>query len=425
MNTEEKKRVLILGAGFGGTYVYKNLHKTFHKHPKVELSLIDDSNYFLFTPMLHEVATGNLAPENIIEPLRKVLGCMHAGFHLGTVKSVSTKKKEVKTSNGVVPYDILVVALGATTNFRGVPGAKEHCYELKSLDDAIKLKNHFIETFERAASEEDSSKRAEMLHFVVVGGGPTGVELAAEMADLFFDTFGKYYDREMMNQVKISLVQKGSELLEHFPVSLREKSLKLLQKKNVDIHFGVVASEVGTDQVVLDNGETLKAHTAIWTAGVKPVELDWDVEMPLERGKIDVTETMQAKGYSDIYVLGDMANFVNPVDGKSVPALAQVATSQATGVADNIKLMLAGKKPKSFKYRHKGSFVSLGDWAAAGEIGRVPFFGHLAWWMWRTIYLTKLISWQKMMQVMLDWTINLFTPRDISMLYRCPECKRK
>lgn len=421
------KRIVVLGAGYGGTYVFKHLHRRFHGTGEAELLLINKTNYFISTPFLHEVATGNLSPEHIVEPLRKVLNCTHEQFLQSEVESVSLEKREVLTHDGVISYDYLVLATGAETNFRGVPGAAEQGWQLKTLEHAIALKNRFIEMFEQAAailgahvrSPADAPSIAELLHFVVVGGGATGVELAAEMADLFYQTFAAYYDERLIGWAKITLVHAGDELLANFQESIRVRSKRVLRNKKVELRFGLSVSEVSPDGLCLTNGEKIKARTIIWVAGVRPALPVFDIKLGLEAGRITVNQYLQLPNYPEVFALGDLAAFRNPDSPGPLPMLAQVAHRQAQGVARNVIRLVEGRSVLNYTYKHQGDLVSLGDWIAAGELFGIRLFGHLTWFIWRGVYLAKLISPAKKAKVLLDWIVDLFSPRDIAQLYQC------
>jgi NADH dehydrogenase len=411
------KRIVILGAGFGGTYTFKHLHRFFHRDLTAQLILVNRHNYFLFTPLLHEVATGGVSPENITESLRKVIGCCLYDFYLATVESINLDKKEVITTLGPISYDYLVISLGAETNFYDVIGAKDYSFTLKSLEDAIRLKNHFITTLERSSKVKDESGLSKLLTFVVVGGGPTGVELAAEMADFLYGTFAKFYSQELISKVRIILLQSGPELLPAFPPYFRQKSLEVLKRKEVEVRLNTSVVRVGKDSIVLSSGEELSTSGTIWVAGIQPASLRFQPEPEKDnRGRLIVDQTLQLKGYPDVFVLGDLACFKDEKTDRCLPALAQVATKQAKVVAENIKCLVRGRPCQPFTYHHSGDLVSLGRWLAVGEISKFSFSGHFAWWLWRTVYLSKLISWPKKIKVAVDWTLNLFMPRDISQL---------
>lgn len=416
-NNAKPTRVVILGAGFGGVYAFKRLHSIFHRDPSVKLILVNSRNYFLFTPLLHEVATGGVSRENIVEPLRKVLGCCLAEFYLAEAKRVDLREKRVITTCGDLDYDYLILALGAETNFYGTPGAEERSFGLKSLEDAVRLKNHFIKKFEESSTVRKLERLDAKLRFVVVGGGPTGVELAAEMAEMFYETFRAYYrDHFFHDKIKITLVQRQQELLSHFSKKVRAKSLEVLRKKGVDVKLGVRVERIGDGLVELSNGERIKTETVIWVAGVKPREISFDQNVEQgTQGKIKVNEFLQMHGWPEVFIVGDLAEFLGK-DGKKLPALAQVATKEGENVAENIARMMQGKPLYPFLYSHAGDLISLGQWMAVAEIKKFSFWGHFAWWLWRTVYLSKLISFPKKIKVAVDWTINLFMPRDISEL---------
>jgi NADH dehydrogenase len=414
----EKTRIVILGAGFGGVYALKRLHKQFHKNKNVHITIVNSRNYFLFTPLLHEVATGSLWPENIVEPLRNMFSCCSVEVVTGDVLGVSLDRKTVKTTLKEVPYDYLICGLGAKTNFRNTPGASDHAYVLKTLEDAVDLKNHFIDLFEEASHTPDEAKQKELLTFYVVGGGPTGVELAAEMSEFFYETFAQFYGKELMRHVRIVLLQKENVLLNYFPASLQKKSVTTLRKKHIDVRFGVGVVRVGSNNIETNEG-TFAIRTVIWSAGVQPFSLSFDKEIKKDpAGRLVVNSNLQLVDNPFVYAIGDMASFTQEENKMPLPMLAQVAVKQGEYVGEHITRTLNRKESKKFFYKHKGDLVSLGEWAAIGEISGVRIWGHLAWWLWRTTYLFKLISWPKKFQVALDWTIGIFTPRDISEFYR-------
>ena len=410
-------RIVILGAGFGGVYTYKKLHELFHNDEGIELILVNNTNYFLFTPLLHEVATGGISPDHIVEPLRKTLGCCMGAFYLGEVEKISTKTKSIETTAGSISYDYCVVALGSQTAFYGTKGS-EYTFTLKSLSDAVRLKNHCIRMFEEASKIHDEKILDAMLRFVIVGGGPTGVELAAEMHELFYDTFGKFYkEQDLLSHVQIIMVHKQDEILSQFSPSIRKQSMNVLRKKGIIIKTKCAVTQVGASHVVLDTGEHINTKTAVWVAGIEPRQVKCDMVLKKdEQKRMIVNEYMQAGGQNELFALGDCASYISSGSSRSLPALAQVATAQGETVALNIYNMIKGKKCVPLHYHHKGDLLSLGQWMAIAEIGPLHVVGHFAWWLWRTVYLFKLISWHKKIKVAVDWTINLFSPRDISQL---------
>lgn len=410
---KDKIKILIIGNGFGGTYTLKNLTKYFHKSKNVELALIGEKNYFLFTPLLHEVATGSINPENIIEPIRKVFDTSLANFYLGKVQEVDLHNNIVRACNTSIHYDYLVMASGSETNFYNIKGAQDYTLTLKSLEDAIKIKNHIINRIEEASHVEDKIERKKILTFVIVGGGPTGVELAAELQELIKKSFVKYYKKEIIDETSVILIQKNGELLSQFGLKIRKKALEFLQNKGIKILLNTEVKEVEIASVITNN-EKIDSKTIIWVGGIKAKQIKVINEVEKTKdGRIVVNQNLQIEKYKNVFALGDAAAFTNN-SGVFLPALAQVAEKQAKIVAENIYLSIQNKKLKSFKYKHNGSLVSLGQWMALGEISNFTFWGHITWWLWRTIYLSKLISFRKKVKVALDWTVNIFSPRDIS-----------
>ncbi len=420
----QTQRIVIVGAGFGGLYTFRRLQHRYAKQPRVKLTLVNPENYFLFTPLLHEVATGGVSPQNAVEPIRKVTGCCGTDFVLAAAERISFKHKHVLTKFGQLPYDTLVLAPGAETNFYDVDGAAKYAFELKTLNDAVRLKNHFIDLFEQAAQLSPqalsplrpSRSKEKLLSFVVVGGGPTGVELAAEMSDFFYDTLARYYPTEtVMRHVQITLVESGAELISQFSPPLRQKALETLRRKQIDVRLGTRVTSVTSQAAVLSTGENIPTATTIWVAGVKPKRIPSD--LPLKQDtceRVMVDQFLRLPGQADVYILGDAALCL---DGqRPLPATAQTATQQAKTVAENIIRAIEGRPLQPLLYKHRGNLISLGQWMALAEISNFNFWGRVTWWLWRTVYLSKFISWNKKIDVALDWTLSIFAHRDMSRL---------
>lgn len=409
-------RIVIVGAGFGGIYALKRFHELFHANKNIQVTLVNEKNYFLFTPLLHEIATGGINPQNAIEPIRKVLGCCLHTLCLGKATKIDLSKSMLETTAGNLPYDYLVLAPGAETNFYDIPGARDYSFSLKSLDDAIKIKNHCIALIEQASHISDSGRRKNVLRFVVVGGGPTGVELVAELQEFLKCTFSRYYSRDVIDDISIILVQKASELLSQFSKPLRVKSLEILKKKGINVRLETSVIRVSKDEIELENGETLGTKTVLWVAGIQPTTIPFtEIAEQDKNGRLKVNQYLQLEKHPEVYAIGDIA-LVKSENNAPLPALAQVAVQEARVAVDNIKRQINKQILKPFVYRSSGTLVSIGQWMAVGEISRFVLWGHLTWWLWRTTYLSKLISWQKKVKVAIDWTINAFSARDISRL---------
>jgi NADH dehydrogenase len=411
---KNKTKILILGGGFGGLYTYLNLKRHFNCND-IEVTIINRTNYFLFTPMLHEVATGGLAHHQVVESIRQVIYKSKANLLVAEIELINPKDQIVKTSKGDIEYDFLVVATGSTTNFFNTKGAEEYCLTLKDLEDAIAMREDFINTFENASTIKDRDMRKEELSFAFIGGGPTGVELVAETAELFLSTFSRYYKNLIdPKDVSIHLINKSPEILAMFHPILRHKALKVLQSKGVKVMANTGVKEVTKDGVVLDNDTIIQSKHTVWTAGVCANTPKFTIGIATDTaGRIYVNPFLQMKEYINIFVMGDLAH-CESVDGKPLPMLAQVAVAQGKTVAKNIKNLVAGKTLVPFTYKPQGELVSLGHGQAVANIMGVRFYGRFAWFLWRTIYLFKFISRAKKLKIAMDWTINIFYPRDIT-----------
>ena len=407
-------KIVIVGNGFGGIYTLKYLDKIFKKDKNVEITLVGEKNYFLFTPLLHEVATGSINPANIIESIHEVLGRCLSNFYLGKAEFVNLEEKELSVGEYKLPYDYLILAPGAETNYYNIKGAEENSFSLKSLENAIKIKNHLIVTLDRASHIKDRNERRKKLSFVIVGGGPTGVELSAEMAEFLRGTFSYYCNPEIIEDISITLIQKDKNLLPQLNPKIREKSLSVLKKYGINVIFGKKVVEINPSYVLLESGEQVLAETVIWVAGIKPKNIKFSAEInQTESGKILVNDFLQLPQYPNVFALGDVAAFTKK-EGRALPALAQVAQKSGKAVATNIERLIQHKHPIPFSYTHSGDLISLGKWMAVGGIHGFNISGKFTWWLWRTVYLFKLISFKKKVKVALDWTVNLFAPRDIS-----------
>lgn len=413
-----RPRVVILGAGFGGIYTLLNLFRILGRR-SADITIINRTNYFLFTPLLHEVATGGIAHHNVVESLRALIAKSGAKLHVASVEKINTAAKTVQTSAGVFPYDFLVTALGAKTNFYGIPGAEEHSLVLKDLYDAIKMRNAVIEACEMATNMPTCEARKKLLTFTVIGGGATGVELAAEMADLLFDTVRTFYRGVIeAREITIHLATAGDSLLPQFHPSLRARAERALVSKGVRVEYKKQAIRVEKNRVVYADGSSVESGTIVWVAGVMPEIVPADVSLPLDaRGRIIVNEFLQVKGHETVFALGDIASREQS-QGKAPPAalpmLAQVAVAEAAVVAANIAALIRLQPLRPFYYTSRGELVSVGSWHAVANIFGTRWSGALAWFIWRTVYLFKFPSWSKKIKVAFDWTIDMFYPRDIT-----------
>ncbi len=400
-----KKNIVIVGGGFGGIYTALNLTKVFSKED-VDITLINKSNFFLFTPLLHEVATGGLTPESIIESVREVFRGTCVNIVEDTVIEVDSQGKMVKTSTTSFVYDYLVISTGAETNYFCTEGAKEHAFTLKNLSDAIALRNHILETCERAVS----TKNKDLLSVAIVGAGPTGVELAAELLEYMQHTICMYYKNSGFKKedIKINLITTTPDVISQFPQAMRDIAMAQLKKKCINVLTNTIVTKIDPNTLMFKDGTSLKAHTLVWVAGVTPTLSEIKGVVPGQKGRIDVSKTLQTLTNPEIFALGDAAG--------TGPMLAQVAVQQGKTVAQNIYALVNETNLEDFEFKQKGLLLSIGQWFAVGNFFGVTFKGKIMWWVWRTAYLFNFLSWRKRFEIAGEWTANLFYPRDITYL---------
>jgi NADH dehydrogenase len=413
-NKNNQPKVVIVGAGFGGIYSYLSLKRALGN--SVSITLINRTNYFLFTPLLHEVATGGLGHHQVVESIRQIIHRSPDDLYVADAQTVDLKRQVVVTSLGDVKYDYLVIATGATTNFFDVPGASQYGLTLKTLNDAIVLRNRIIDAFERASKTINKAERRQLLSFGIVGGGPTGVETAAEIIGWINDGFLKFYKHTIScEDVSVHLINQSPELLRMFHDVLRHKALKRLKRLGVNVHLNIGVTEVTDQGVVTGDGKTLSLGHIVWVAGVKPLlpHFVQEVNHNQHSGRLVVDQHLRLSGYENVFAIGDAVHVTLP-NGHVVPMLAQAAVRQGSSMGVLIKNSLRKKKLPIFTYRSRGELVSLGQWYAVGNVAGVTISGMFAWWVWRTVYLFNFISVSKRIKIALDWTIDIFYPRDIT-----------
>lgn len=406
------KKILIVGGGVAGSQVLKHLGKEFRREKGYSFAVVDKQNYSTFTPMLHEAATGGVHSHAITHPIRSIVPCC---VHQGEVESIDLEKRFVSTNNHAkISYDYLVLALGTKNNFYGIPGAEEHTICLKTMNDAVQLRNTVIDSFEQATRLPRGPERDALLHFVIVGGGYTGVETAGQLAELFRKDFRKLYSEISPDEPKVTLVQGGDRVLPILSEASSRKAKQRLEELGVKVQTGNRVAEVTKDGAILDNKEQIASKHIIWASGVMARGGEFFPEEMLERGRLKVTETLQLKDHEEVFVIGDLAA-VDSQDGPH-PQTAQVAVQQASICAENIFRYVHNQTLQPFLYTHKGDLIPIGDRWAVAEIGKLRFSGFIAWWLRRTVYLQGLYSWSDRIRVMIDWTMNLFTKRNITRL---------
>ncbi len=412
----EPTRIVILGGGFAGAATAKRLEELFPRDSGAEITVVDRENFSLFTPLLPEVLPGAIEPKHIVSPLRARL--RRTVVRQAEVRAVDLSERVALTAHcpacQVYPlrYDHLVVALGAVTNFFGLPGAA-HGFPMKSLADATALHAHVIDKFEHADMEPDPAARRELLTFVVAGGGFAGVETAAELND-FVRGAGRAYRTLRREEIRVILIHMGPRILPEVSEALSAYALKKVRSRGVEVRLGTRIEACAADRVRLSSGEEIPSRTLVWTAGIAPNPLLAAMDVArTAAGKVEVDETLQVKGRPDVWALGDCASIFDRATGRPSPPTAQHAIRQGRQVAENIAAVSRGHAPKPFSHKPLGVLAGLGRRSAVAEILGFKFSGFFAWWLWRTVYLLKLPGLERKVRVALDWTLDLFFPPDI------------
>jgi NADH:ubiquinone reductase (H+-translocating) len=420
---QQKKRIAILGGGFAGMKTAECLEQELHTNSSAMITLISETNALLFTPMLAEVAGSTLEPSHISTPLRSSL--RRTEFIRGRVDAIDLENRKVvlasdsPTGELVVPYDQLVLALGSVSNYLGMANIEKLAFNFKSLLDAIRIRNHVIEMFERADRESEASQRAPFLSFVIAGGGFAGVELAGALNDFARGILADYPNLNP-NELNIVLVHSRDRILPELSESLARYAQKKMEGRGVKFRLNARLSDAQPGVVIVSDGE-IRAQTLVWTAGTAPNPLL--KSQPFERdkrGAVKVDFTLAVPGYPGVWALGDCAAVNDAKTGKPYPPTAQFAIREAATVARNIAAQLAGRPLKNFHFNSLGALCVVGHQTACAELSvpfarskSVRFSGLLAWLMWRAVYLSKLPGMERKIRVLMDWMIELFFPRDI------------
>ncbi len=412
------KRIVIVGGGFGGVYTAKYILNHIKKEDDVEVVLLNDKNYFLFTPLLHEVATGGLNRHHVVVPIREILKSSYFTFVCTKAKHIDFKKKVVLSDSGPISYDYLVVASGSKTAYYGTEGAEKYSIPLKTLENAAHIRNHVISECECAAQVK-ASERNLHLTFVVVGGGPTGVELAGELSQ-FLDQLATLDFKEFSRKdISIKLVHRGDKIMQQFPEALGRKAQRKLGKLGVEIMLNASVERITANQAHVKIGskvQKIDTHSVFWTAGVESQKVGQKPDVTDDNNCFVVDDYLQVKGLDQVYSLGDCALFRNSGEDKPIPRLAQATQKASPYVGHNILADIRGGKKKAFVFKEAGLLVSVGKCFAVGQIGWFSFSGFSAWWLWRTVYLFKMIGWYNRFQIAYEWTLNLFFRRDTSQI---------
>jgi len=394
--------VVIVGAGFGGLRVARALRRL-----PVRVLMLDRHNYHLFQPLLYQVATAGLEPEQIARPVRTILrGQKNFDFKMVEVLEVDTANRRVMTSAGPVPYDYLVLAIGGVTNFFGRDTVRDHAFELKDIPHALALRNHVLRCFELAVLEPDPVRRRALLTFAIVGGGPTGVEMAGALSELIRLVLGREYPDLNLNDTRVLLLEAADRLLGAMPPKLSAAAAETLWRKHVEVRFGAGVDDYDGNEVRLQSGEVIPAATLVWAAGVRSAELTARPGFATgPQGRTRVTPTLQVPDHPEVFVIGDAAHFES---GGPLPMVAPVAMQMADAAATNIGRMLAGRPLETFRFKDPGTLATIGRNAAVAYIHGFAFKGFIAWVVWLVVHLVQIIGFRNKLMVLLNWAWDYF-----------------
>jgi NADH dehydrogenase len=399
-----RPRVVIIGGGFGGLYAARAL-----KRDDVDVLLLDRTNHHLFQPLLYQVATATLAPTDITAPIRWLLRKQrNATVLMEEVAHIDTPRRVVQTTDGREhAYDYLIVATGSRHAYFSHPEWESLAPGLKSIDDAIELRQRILTAFERAELTDDAEESAAWLTFVVVGGGPTGTELAGMLPTIARHALGHDFRRIDPTSARVILVEGGPKILPTYPDELSEHARRDLANLGVDVRTGTLVSEIGPHHVVA-GGDRIHAHTILWAAGNAASPLGRDLYAKVDRsGRVPVEPDLSVPGLREVFVIGDLA--ATTTNGKAVPGVAPAAMQMGALAAKNIRRDLEQRERVPFQYRNKGDLATIGRYRAIADFGRLRVTGGLAWWFWLLLHIMYLAGFRNRVSVLVEWAYSYFT----------------
>ncbi|MGH2567756.1 MAG: FAD-dependent oxidoreductase [Bacteroidota bacterium] len=405
-----KPKIVVLGTGFSAFSFVKKIDVRLF-----DVTVVSPRNHFLFTPLLPSTTVGTIEFRSIIESIR--VARPEVGYVQAYARSVDFQQRVVVCEGASdqkrfeLTYDSLIIAVGSKSNTYGIPGVEQHTLPLKDIADARAIRQRIIECFEQAANPATTeAERKRLLHIVVVGGGPTGVEFAAEMHDFFVDDLRKSYPA-LLRYVQITLLEGTHQILGTFDATLQEYTARMFRRQRIDVRTGSLVVRVEKEKIVLQDGSSIPYGLAVWTTGIGPTEFVSTLSVPKDRlGRILTDEFFRVQGFSDLYASGDCA----VVENKQFPATAQVAQQEGSYLAEAMNRRARGKEAKPFKYRHYGMLAYIGSERALADLSSVKGKGFSTWLFWRSAYLTRLVSIKNKVLVLFDWFKTFVFGRDIS-----------
>jgi NADH:ubiquinone reductase (H+-translocating) len=402
----KRPRIVIVGGGFGGLWAARALG-----HAPADVLLIDRRNHHVFSPLLYQVATAALSPGDIASPIRWVLRRQtNLKVWLAEAVSVDVSAKTLRLADGEVAYDHLILAAGSRPAYFGHDEWETHAPGLKTMEDAITIRRQVLVAFERAERERDRARQKQLLTFVVVGGGATGVELAGALAEISRHALANDFRSIQPETARVILIESGADVLASYPSKLSAFARRALEKRGVAVWTGMRVTNIEAGRVHLGS-EVLEAGTIIWSAGVAAAPIAATLGVPLDRsGRVLVNPDLTIPGRDDVYVVGDMA-LLNGADGAPLPGVSQVAMQEARWAAENIERTLRGESRTPFKYRDLGNMATIGRNSAVADLPwlRLRLKGYLAWWAWLMLHIYWLIGFRNRLSVMTQWAYSYMT----------------
>lgn len=400
----EIPRIVIIGGGFGGITLAQSL-----RHKNAQVVLIDKNNYHTFQPLLYQVATAGLEPDSIAYPLRKLFENQpNLFFRLAEAQRIDTENNILETSIGPIDFDYLVIASGSDTNFFGLKELEKLSMTMKSVSEALDLRSYILQNFESALLTSDIEEQNSYMNFVLVGAGPTGVELAGALAELKKHVLPKDYPDLDLRRMKINLVEAADKVLPPMSKQASEKALKYLQNLGVNVWLNTAVENYDGETVTIKDGKNFKTKTLIWSAGVKGAVVNGLKEEAIDHGRIAVDEFNKVKGYKNIFAIGDVALMKTELYPKGHPMVAPVANQQGAHLSNNFKKELKRKPMEPFKYFDKGSMATIGRNRAVVDLHKFRFQGTFAWLVWMFVHLISLVGFRNKIVTFFNWVYNYF-----------------